>query len=156
MKNSAQAIDPTLISNGKLFSYNKSAAIYHCPSDRSEVNGVPRVRSYSMNSWLNGWSYTGGIANQYRIYRRINDLGVPSVSSMAVLIDEDEETIDDENFFIPNPLMAGGWSGIPAGRRHGGSYALSFADGHAETWKWSESTRERDWRRLFNACTAPK
>src|ERR1051325_2440624 len=36
---------------GKLYSYFKAPAIYRCPSDPSRVQGVPRVRSYSINGW---------------------------------------------------------------------------------------------------------
>ena len=41
-----------LIRQGKLYNYNQSVAIYHCPADQGvAVNGVvtPSVRSYSMN-----------------------------------------------------------------------------------------------------------
>jgi len=155
MKDSNQASDPAFMAQGKLFTYNKSYAIYRCPADHSEANGVPRVRSYSMNSWLNGLGFAGSRANQYRIYRRVSDLGIPSVSNMAIFIDEREDTIDDENFFIPNNVIQG-WSGLPADRRHGGSYVLSFADGHVEGWKWADSTQSADWLKLFNACTALK
>ncbi len=38
-------------------------AIYRCPADNRSMGGMPVVRSYSMNSWMNGRSYgdpTGG------------------------------------------------------------------------------------------------
>src|SRR5438093_2284073 len=45
------------ITNGLLFPYNRSTAIYHCPSDRSTVLAQPmqpRTLSYALNMYLGG------------------------------------------------------------------------------------------------------
>src|SRR6267143_454322 len=45
------------IQNGVLFQYNHSAAIYHCPTDKSKVDNHPnllRNRSYAMSYFMNG------------------------------------------------------------------------------------------------------
>src|SRR5206468_11415290 len=49
------------IERGKLFPYNRSVAIYHCPTDKSSVrttNGVAlalrRTRSYNLSNAING------------------------------------------------------------------------------------------------------
>jgi hypothetical protein len=46
------ATNPLCNSTGCFWPYSKSQGIYHCPGDPSVVSGVPRVRSYSMNSWI--------------------------------------------------------------------------------------------------------
>src|SRR5205823_707627 len=46
------ATNQNLIKQGKLFPYASHAGVYRCPADVSQVSGVPRVRSYSMNSWM--------------------------------------------------------------------------------------------------------
>src|SRR5438552_1819726 len=46
------------IERGVLFPYNRSVKIYKCPSDRSTVRDegkIPRVRSVSMNSFMNDY-----------------------------------------------------------------------------------------------------
>ena len=51
----AQAGNADLIRQGKLYNYNQSVAIYHCPADQGVViNGTvtPTVRSYSMNCFM--------------------------------------------------------------------------------------------------------
>ena len=42
---------------GKLWDYVKLADVYRRPADNSQVGGLPVVRSYSMNAWMNGKSY---------------------------------------------------------------------------------------------------
>jgi len=41
---------------GTLFPYTRSPGIYRCSLDYRTVNGVPYVRTYSMNNWMNGQS----------------------------------------------------------------------------------------------------
>ena len=46
------------LSQGKAWSYvNQSAAVYRCPTDQRTMGGLPVLRSYSMNAWMNGRSY---------------------------------------------------------------------------------------------------
>jgi prepilin-type N-terminal cleavage/methylation domain-containing protein/prepilin-type processing-associated H-X9-DG protein len=171
MSNPAQATNQALIAQGKLFKYNGSYGIYRCPADRSGI-----VRTVSMNQWLNGLPYGDGdsLASYYR-YQKVNHLGKPPVSGTAVFIDEHEDSIDDGSFMI-KPGEPGDWQAgfqsMPANRRHGGSYVLSFADGHVEAWKlfepavrdwqdpdrtrWVPEGQNRDWEKLSKACTARK
>src|SRR5262245_48020177 len=57
--NNPESTNRNLIKEGLLYAYNQSVEIYRCPSDpgRSRLAGrlVPRVRSYSMNTYMNGW-----------------------------------------------------------------------------------------------------
>src|SRR6516225_6134289 len=48
------ATNPACLTRGTLYPYTKAQGIYRCSLDHRNVNGVPYVRSYSMNSWMNG------------------------------------------------------------------------------------------------------
>jgi prepilin-type N-terminal cleavage/methylation domain-containing protein len=130
-----------LIVQSKLYHYNKSVEIYHCPSDQGvRVAGkiVPTVRSYSMNSFMGGRDVSTGpipsFADQYvSFFAKESDLRKPS--TLWVLLDEDEKSIND-GFFVPDP-RGRMWIDFPANsaHRHNFSYALSFADQHAEIWR---------------------
>ena len=44
------------LSRGTLFPCTKSPGIYRCSLDHRTLGGVPYVRTYSMNNWMNGLS----------------------------------------------------------------------------------------------------
>ena len=54
-----------------------------------------------------------------------------------VFIDEHGDSLND-GFFRVNMSSTTAWSDLPASY-HGGSGALSFADGHSEIKKWTDS-----------------
>jgi len=133
------------IEKGYLFSYNRSAAIYHCPADRSFVEPSPgttlpilRTRSYNMSQSINGMA-----GSQERVdplwhipsYQRFSEIKDPA--GTFVFADVHEGGILDSLFGIPPP--GSGWDGmwfdLPA-NRHNQGCSLSFADGRAERWKW--------------------
>ena len=121
----------TNLEAGVLFKYNKSARIYKCPSDRSTVKDqgqIPRVRSVSMNMYLND------VADSQEAWHLLAQ--IPSPLKTFVFIDEHENSIENSRFCVNQP---GTWSWLdfPATRHRGGG-VLSFADGHAELWKWLE------------------
>ena len=172
MKSSTESIDTNLFMNGRLFSYNKSVGIYRCPADRSNQSGVPRLRSYSMNYWIGSpyKSMTGAGQDQYILYNKDSDATAPSVSQLAVLMDENEETIDDGGFSILlGPQWGRFYQSMPSTKRHGYSYVLSFADGHASSWRLKDQTvrnwtspqsipasKNEDWKQLADSCSALK
>ncbi|MBM3834248.1 MAG: type II secretion system protein [Verrucomicrobia bacterium] len=130
-----------IITNGALFKYNTSAAIYQCPADEmwplTAARRVKRVRSYSMSGHMNGnadWVQM----DRVKAHAKYSAINSPSPSRALVLIDENPYTIDDGYFavrcFDTNPY----WQNSPAGRHNAGG-VLSFADGHAELWKWLEA-----------------
>jgi len=148
---------------GGLFQYSGEVGIYRCPQDKVAVAGVLRVRSYSINGWMGGVTVHG--QHQYRVFKRESDIVKPPPSRAWVFIDENERSINDGWFAVD---MVGdlGLLDAPASR-HGGSYALSFADGHVEAWKlldgrtksWktlpiSNSPVNPDWQRLRDATTS--
>jgi prepilin-type N-terminal cleavage/methylation domain-containing protein/prepilin-type processing-associated H-X9-DG protein len=126
--------------NGILFPYNRSVAIYRCPSDRSTVVGIPshqRFRSYMLSYYL------GGNVIDDRIKERESALVSPSTT--FGFIDTSEWTINDGAFFVRWTGMAGGdhiWNDYPSDR-HGRGGTLSFADGHAEPRRWLTAKTNR-------------
>jgi prepilin-type processing-associated H-X9-DG protein len=128
---------------GGLFQYSGGAGIYRCPQDKVTVQGVLRVRSYAINGWMGGLTVHG--QHNYRVFKHERDIVNPAPSKAWVFIDEHERSINDGWFAVD---MVGdlGLLDAPASR-HGGSYALSFADGHVETWPLVDS-RTRNWKSL--------
>jgi len=64
MKVATQSTNQVFIRQGKFFPYASDVSIYRCPADPSQTAGVPRVRSYSMNSWI-GSRYMEPVAIPY-------------------------------------------------------------------------------------------
>lgn len=121
------------IEQGMLFPYNKAVGIYKCPSDRSTVRDagrVPRSRSVSMSASMNDFPDPGNRT----CWHKLSQIVVPSPSQAFVFVDEHENSIENARFVVTQP---GDWRWVdfPA-TRHSGSTTLSFADGHAESWKF--------------------
>ena len=158
---------------GAIWSYLKSAGVYRCPADNRNLGGSPVVRSYSMNSWLNGRSkgdptgisdFTTPAADaslSYVLFRKENQVTRPSQT--WCLIDEDGSTINDSLFV----LDIGPENTIPdlPATRHGSVYELSFADGHVESLKWLDDSSawqavqpdtDLDWEKLKTLTTVQK
>jgi len=131
---------PSNIINGILFPYNRSVAIYHCPADQSTVKDLPQVRrfrSYMFNAFLNGNPVDARFKFKY------TQLQYPS--KVYGFIDVSEWLINDGAFFVR-------WLGVPEGDkiwndypsdRHGQGANLSFADSHAEHWRWKWPKRNK-------------
>jgi prepilin-type N-terminal cleavage/methylation domain-containing protein/prepilin-type processing-associated H-X9-DG protein len=132
---------------GLIYPNVNSDKVYRCPADRSVYPagasyGRPRVRSMSMNCWLNpivSWntteSYSGTTA--LREYRKTADLSVPGPVATFVFLDENPKTIDD-GFFVCDPNQTDFWQNVPASY-HKGAGGISYADGHAQIKTWRDS-----------------
>jgi len=118
--------------------------VYKCPSDsRVSIHplyrGTPVARSVSMNNWI-GVEWDPG----FFIFRKTSDLNRPGPSSTFVIADENQNSINDGVFIVPmgtydpNNLPGKEWVDLPAAY-HSKAGSLSFADGHAETHKWTDS-----------------
>jgi prepilin-type N-terminal cleavage/methylation domain-containing protein len=145
MTNPDDARNADLIRQSKLYPYNQSVPIYHCPADQGvTINGqvVPTVRSYSMNSFMGARDpHLGAIPstadNYVPFYAKYAE--IPRPEQMWVLLEQDERSIDD-GFFVTDPT-AGVWFEFPAmsEHRHNYSFSLSFADGHSSIGRYQDS-----------------
>jgi prepilin-type N-terminal cleavage/methylation domain-containing protein/prepilin-type processing-associated H-X9-DG protein len=160
------------LQHGAIWQYTSSAGVYRCPADDRSLGGLPVVRSYSMNSWMNGRSYgdpTGAsdfttpeedARLTYILFRKEDQINQPS--RMWYLIDEDGSTIND-SLFVVDMGEQNTMADLPA-TRHGGAYELTFADGHVESdgWlapssAWNDGTDpEPDWEKLKSESTVKK
>jgi prepilin-type N-terminal cleavage/methylation domain-containing protein/prepilin-type processing-associated H-X9-DG protein len=140
--------DTTLdnIQNGSLFSYNRSAGNYKCPADRSTVRDqglIPRTRSVSMSIYMNAISNPRD-ANYSKTWHKASQILHPGPSRAFVFIDEHEKSIQQSTFAVNAigfRLFGTGqwdWISFPV-TRHNNGCTLTFADGHAEVWRWKES-----------------
>ena len=146
--------DPEVnLTKSLLWNYcGENRTIFKCPGDKSYANvkgkKIPRIRSMSMLNWIGGrgenrpmgWSANSG---PWRIYRKFGDMINPGPSSTFIFLDEREDSINDGMFVVD----MGGYPSNPTMHRivdipasyHGGAGGLSFADGHSETKKWTDS-----------------
>ncbi len=142
------ATSKTLIEDSLLFPFVGSPSSYRCPADVStaELNGsdvypyggggAPRVRSVSMNSWMNTSSVStlGAAAATSTIFRKLSTIRNPV--NIFVLLDENPATIND-GFFLTR-LSDPTWTDVPA-TYHNNANGISFADGHAEIKRWKDA-----------------
>lgn len=158
------------LKQGVIWQYLRFPAVYRCPAEERSMGGVTVVRSYSMNSWMNGQTYddpSGASAfvtpNQdpsltYTFFRKESQLARPS--QLWNLIEEDATTINDSMFMVD----MGNVNSIPdlPSTRHGSSYTLTLQDGHvqnvkllapATAWNSSSSVPDPDWVNLKSMTT---
>lgn len=133
------------LQTGVLFQYNTSVNIYHCPADQSRVTDVSgnllpqlRNRSYNMSQSVNGCPELLPMpAPIYELpaWKRFSE--IPWPTKLFVFIDEHADTLLDAQFGNPvgMPYFGATWWDKPADRHNQGA-SLSFADGHAERWRW--------------------
>jgi prepilin-type N-terminal cleavage/methylation domain-containing protein len=126
-----------LLTSSLLGYYTKNPGIYRCPSDPGNPVGTPRVRSVSMNNYMNGIG-SGILSNQFRLYYRSASIRQPD--SRFVFLDERATTIDDAYFEV---LMTADYGSIQVNNLpanyHGLAGGFSYADGHAGVHKWTTS-----------------
>ncbi len=140
MRDTAEAIDTTALLGGALGQYTLTEKIYRCVTDKSvNAAGQSRVRSLSMNMYMNAASATGtpigAVDPAFKFFRRTDDLDNPA--QRIVMLDEKPELIDDGIF---RHAMQGltCFQNVPA-IYHAGATAITFADGHAELHKWVDA-----------------
>ena len=162
MKVSADATNTAIIRQGKLFPYANQVALYRCPTDPSRANNEPRVRSYSMNSWVGSrYMETHPQPTGFRTFVRDSELSAVGPARLWVIADEHEASIDDA-WFLVTMDDSRPFASFPA-TRHERSYGLNFGDGHAEFYKLCDpktdlsegqtSPSNCDWQRLKQVTT---
>ena len=136
------------IQSGTLFPYNQSALIYHCPGDKSTVQTAsgatvnqPRTRSYDMSQSLNGFpEYNPYLDAAVPWFKKLTQIQNPEPVKCIAFLDVHEDEIIDAQFGFPTQPFwsqnANVWFDLPA-NRHNQGCSVSFADGHAEHWKWA-------------------
>jgi prepilin-type N-terminal cleavage/methylation domain-containing protein/prepilin-type processing-associated H-X9-DG protein len=137
--NASTDVNTANIERGYLFPYNRSTGIYHCPADKARVAGagVRHTRSYNMSQSVSGISF-GKVLADLPIFQNLAQIRRPDPVDLFVFIDVHEDGIADSLFGIPVPgdPYDGIWFDLPA-NRHNDGCNFSFADGHAEHWKWA-------------------
>jgi prepilin-type N-terminal cleavage/methylation domain-containing protein/prepilin-type processing-associated H-X9-DG protein len=119
------------IKDGALWPYLKDLGIYKCPTGKRLPTGLPQALTYaimfSMNAVNHTW--TQGVRGAY--IKNMSEITDPAPALRLVFIDEGYMTPDayavwylQETWFDSPPV------------RHGDGATLSFADGHADHWKW--------------------
>lgn len=164
----AQATNAALLQRGELFPYTTQTALYRCPSDPSQTNGTPHVRSYAMNCWIGSRYMNLGI-NQtqiqpeqgYRTFILESETATIGTSGLWTIADEHEATISDPWWLVTMDNNKP-FASFPA-TRHARGYNLSFADGHVERWNLLDrntvspgiqvSTVNSDWTKLKQFST---
>ena len=142
MSNASDATNTLLLQEGVLYVYNKSTGIYKCPADilPNPQSGVVTVRSYSMNCYMNGSDVgnTHDGLTGYVVNTKLTQIKTPVTSSAFVFVDESPNTIDDGQFGL-SPAgqnnSVDSWLNYPTAR-HNDAAGFSFADGHAEDFRW--------------------
>ena len=129
--------DTRNIEKGRLFKYNTSPAIYRCPADSSHVTGVPglpRTRGVSMST---GMAHRNEF-KRLKYIQTVSQIVSPAPASASVFLDEDPYSIQNGALGIePGHTRALYHWNLPASHHHNAG-VLSFADGHAEIWKWKD------------------
>jgi len=157
------------ITNGTLYPYQKSPAIYACPDLKPDGGGQLLERSVSMAERMGGntpaeavqygvYDMSGLLGAAYPLFQKSSQIANPAPSSALVLIDESGNSVDDGICAVT--LTA--WQNSPSYRHRGAVF--SFADGHVERWRWyginqelgqnitpTGSAQISDFQRLLNA-----
>lgn len=140
-KTAAGATNIEDITNGVLFFYNKSTAIYKCPSavgmNPPTQSGLPAdfvVRSVSMTPRFGNYTDHDGLIDPAPAFLKITGINNPGASQATVFADESMATVDDGFFAIdnngsPTAQDPEGFRNSPT-IRHGGGGSFSYADGH--------------------------
>jgi len=123
--------NPDFIRNGLLWPYLTKLEVYKCPGDKDPAN----KRSMSMNAWMNPLSTEGLLANGFNIFKRQSN--IRNASQTWVAIDENPNIIND-GWFLVRMETQNQWRDVPASY-HNNAGSLSFADGHAEIKRWTDS-----------------
>jgi general secretion pathway protein G len=133
MKEPNEATNAVLVQNGEVYPYTTQTGSYRCPADTMTADGWPRLRSYSMNSWIG--SKQMEVVEEltpFRVFLKDSDLAAGMPASIWVHMDEHTASLSDGWFEVTmndsTPFIK-----LPA-TRHQNAYNLNFADGHVEVY----------------------
>ena len=124
--------DPVMITQAKLYPYNRAAEIYRCPADLSSSRGQLRIRSYSMNGYVGDGAF--GWSSGFQIMTNRSQIKQPDRT--FVFVEEHADSIND-GFFVLD-MSAGSAARIvdfPAAYHYYGAN-LGFSDGSVQYHQW--------------------
>jgi len=134
------------IQDGLIYPYVNNITVYKCPADQSIVRfgpvSIPRLRSYSMNCWLSpypgkDWYSIYPSGSPARIFNKETDITAPKPAMTFVFMEENANSLDD-GYFAGSPGLPNKWINVPS-TRHDYAGVLSYADGHSESKRWTDS-----------------
>ena len=135
-------IDPNALIDPKragFAAYLKALAIYKCPAEQTFYTvgnrRVPKLRSYSMNDYLNGGAEQYAPIPPVTFYKRNSQFGRPA--DLFVFIDVEPLSICYTPFEIP-VVNTQNYFTAPGALHDSKSGVLSFADGHTEAHRWKK------------------
>lgn len=128
----------------------RNASVYRCPSDKSYIilggQQLDRVRSYSANDYIgtHGPNQVGPGSGTGKRFAKFSTIQGISPSDLYSLVEQQEDSLADSVFvnYSRNLTSFDGWAELPGSRHQKGS-CLSFADGHVDWHKWTESSTLR-------------
>ena len=133
-------IDPNALMDPKkasFASYVKALGVYKCPAETTVYSlggrNLPKLRSYSMNDYLNGGAQQYAPVAPIYFYKRASEFR--RAAELFVFMDVEPLSICYTPFEIPTANSQSYFTapGALHGRRYG---ILSFADGHSEPHRW--------------------
>jgi prepilin-type N-terminal cleavage/methylation domain-containing protein/prepilin-type processing-associated H-X9-DG protein len=154
------ATNVNALKKGLLFPYNPNVGVYQCPTALTTqpktitTKGVRLVRNYSLVGRMGGANAgdaarygvsdtTWVLSSTYPQYKKMTEIAQPSPAEAMTFVDESIETLDDGYFAVNYADEKTTWQNSPT-VRHGQSGVLSFADGHAERWRWRTLRVDQD------------
>ena len=142
--------------NGKIGPYTKNLRVYKCSADilpaiMGRSTQVQRVRSISMNAFIEGGAYkdpSGGSTwfPAYYRYDKFSQIRNPTPSDLWMMMDEHPDSIND-GWMISNIANRDVWTDMPSSL-HNGACGLNFADGHSEIKRWLEASTKIPVKRI--------
>jgi len=129
-----------LIDDSAAFSpYIKSPGVYKCPGDQVPAANGTRVRSVSMNAYLNGAANMNNNVPGRTYFKALKatGLGTQGPAMTILILDEQGNSLDDGSFRLDPGCAdtAQKWNNLPASY-HNSAGSFSFCDGHSEIHKW--------------------
>jgi len=119
--------------------YLKTPAVYKCPAERTvytlRTRRVPKLRSYSMNDYLNGGAQQYAPIPPVTFYKRNSEFGKPA--ELFVFMDVEPLSICYTPFEIPVSNTQSYFT-APGALHDKKTGVLSFADGHSESHRWKK------------------
>ena len=134
--NAREDSSATNIQRGVLYKYNTAVGIYRCPSDRSTVVRSPKLRRFRSYSMSTGLAHDS--PKFLKVITKFSHITAPAPVSASVFLDEDEYSIQNGAIGI-EPSHTGSfihWNLVASRHNYGG--VVTFADGHAEMWRWKD------------------